>query len=100
MEDNKKATEYKKGGLYYDTIKTGFSEFTAKMNPLEQNFAGLRQEYLRLTRIINTGTGGSPLEAQKERVLLKPKPFTNLNPCTTCKGFFILCNKLLLLIKK
>ena len=72
-EDNKKATEYKKGGLYYDTIKTGFSEFTAKMNPLEQNFAGLRQEYLRLTRIINTGTGGSPLEAQKERVLLKPK---------------------------
>ena len=72
-EDNKKATEYKKAGLYYDTIKTGFSEFTAKMNPLEQNFAGLRQEYLRLTRIINTGTGGSPLEAQKERVLLKPK---------------------------
>ena len=72
-EDNKRATEYKKGGLYYDTIKTGFSEFTAKMNPLEQNFAGLRQEYLRLTRIINTGTGGSPLEAQKERVLLKPK---------------------------
>jgi hypothetical protein len=72
-EDNEKATEYKKGGLYYDAISTGFSEFTAKMNPREQNFAKLRQEYLRLTRIINTGTGGNPVEAERERILLKPQ---------------------------
>jgi len=72
-EDNKKATEYKKGGLYYDAISTGFSEFTAKMNPREQNFAKLRQEYLKLTRIINTGTGGNPVEAERKRILLKPQ---------------------------
>ena len=72
-EDNEKATEYKKGGLYYDAISTGFSEFTAKMNPREQNFAKLRQEYLRLTRIINTSTGGNPVEAERKRILLKPQ---------------------------
>jgi len=72
-EDNRKADEYKKGGLYYDAISTGFSEFTAKMNPREQNFAKLRQEYLRLTRIINTGTGGNPVEAERKRILLKPQ---------------------------
>lgn len=72
-EDNKKADKYKKGGLYYDAISTGFSEFTAKMNPREQNFAKLRQEYLRLTRIINTGTGGNPAEAERQRILLKPQ---------------------------
>jgi len=72
-EDNKKAEEYKKGGLYYDAISTGFSEFTAKMNPREQNFAELRQEYLRLTRIVNTGTGGNPTEAERQRILLKPQ---------------------------
>ena len=73
-EENKKATEYRNGGMYYPTIETGFSEFTAKMKPAEKQFAELTQEYRRLTREINTSDDSIRISnAEKERILLKPK---------------------------
>jgi hypothetical protein len=73
-EENKKATEYRSGGMYYPTIETGFSEFTAKMKPAEKQFAELLQEYRRLTREINTSDDFIRINnAEKQRILLKPK---------------------------